>query len=237
MNHHRRRLWHGGGVLAILLFFVGTAVRGDDRADVLERLERATRVFYEVMEVPEEAIPQALLDRAACVVILPGVKKGGFIFAGMYGRGFISCRKRSGTGWSAPAGIRLEGGSFGLQIGGAESDVILLVMNRRGAERLLKSKFTLGGEASVAAGPVGRDTKAETDALLTAQILSWSRSRGVFAGVALKGSTLRPDREVNKILYGRELESATIIEQELPPPEPAKQLLSLLNKYSPVEVK
>src|SRR5215831_7690627 len=135
---------------------------------------------------PDKGIPQDLLEKAHCVVIVPGLKKGAFIVGGKYGKGYLSCRKRSGAGWSAPGTVRIEGGSIGFQIGGSETDVIMLVMNERGADRLLSSKFTLGGAGEVAAGPVGRPATAETDAYMRAEILSWSRDRGIFAGVSLQ---------------------------------------------------
>ncbi|MEK7751168.1 MAG: lipid-binding SYLF domain-containing protein [Acidobacteriota bacterium] len=197
-----------------------------------ERLRNAASVLQEVMETPDQAIPQELLDRAHCAVIVPGLKRGAFIFGARYGKGYVSCRKKSRVGWTAPGTVRIEGGSFGLQIGGSETDVILLVMNERGMDRLLSSQFTLGAGASVAAGPVGRSAKAATDALLSAEILSWSRSRGVFAGVSLEGATLRQDVSDNRELYGRTLENHEIIEKELPVPKPARKLVSLLNRYS-----
>lgn len=198
----------------------------------VRRLEAAATVFEEVMAIPDKAIPQELLDRAHCVAVVPGLKKGAFIFGAKYGKGYFSCRKKSGAGWTGPATVRIEGGSFGLQIGGSETDVILLVMNERGAQRLLSSKFTLGGDASVAAGPVGRTATAQTDAFMTAEILSWSRSRGVFAGISLQGATLRQDLSDNRALYGRTLENKEIIEKELPPPKAAERFISALNKYS-----
>jgi lipid-binding SYLF domain-containing protein len=166
------------------------------------------------------------------VVLVPGMKKGAFIVGAKFGRGFLSCRNTGGAGWTAPGAIRVEGGSVGFQIGGSETDVIMLVMNERGAERLLKSKFTLGGDASVAAGPVGRDASAQTDAMMTAEILTWSRSRGVFAGVSLQGATLRQDIDVNTDLYGKAYENAQIVKSGLEAPEPAKKMMSLLTKYS-----
>jgi lipid-binding SYLF domain-containing protein len=198
----------------------------------LKRLAAAETVFREVMEIPDRAIPQELLDRSHCVVVVPGLKKGAFVFGGKYGRGFLSCRKKDGLGWTGPAAVRIEGGSFGFQVGGKETDVVLLVMNERGAERLLSSRFTLGGQASVAAGPVGRTAGAQTDAFMTAEILSWSRSRGVFAGVSLQGATLRQDLGANRALYGRTLETREIVLQDRPVPEAAAPLISLLNKYS-----
>lgn len=216
----------GGFLLPAALLGTGLA------AQTVDRLEEAGAVLSEVMDISEKAIPQSLLDKAACIVIVPGVKKGAFIVGAKYGRGFISCRKEGGVGWTGPGAVRVEGGSFGLQIGGSETDVIMLVMNDRGAEKLMRSKFTLGGDASVAAGPVGRTASAETDALMRAEILTWSRSRGVFAGISLKGATLREDRGANKDLYGKTVKNAEIIKDKVPPPEAASGLISLLNKYS-----
>jgi lipid-binding SYLF domain-containing protein len=214
------------------LFLIVAAVAAYAQPEHVKRLEAAATVFEEIMSVPDKAIPQELLDKAHCVAVVPGLKRGAFIFGAKYGKGYFSCRKKSGVGWTAPATVRIEGGSFGLQIGGSETDVILLVMNERGAQRLLSSKFTLGGDASVAAGPVGRTAAAQTDAFMTAEILSWSRSRGVFAGISLQGATLRQDVSENRALYGRSLENKEIITQELPPPQAAARLLTALNKYS-----
>lgn len=152
------------------LLLIVAAVAAYAQPDHVKRLQAAATVFEEIMSVPDKAIPQELLDKAHCVAVVPGLKKGAFIFGAKYGKGYFSCRKKSGVGWTAPATVRIEGGSFGLQIGGSETDVILLVMNERGAERLLSSKFTLGGDASVAAGPVGRTAAAQTDAFMTAEI-------------------------------------------------------------------
>ncbi len=197
-----------------------------------ERLNRSAEVFQEIMAAPDKGIPQDLLDKSACIVIVPGVKKGAFIFGAKYGRGFFSCRAKGGVGWAAPAAVRVEGGSFGLQIGGSETDVVMLVMNERGATRLLSSKFTLGGDASVAAGPVGRTATAETDAYMSAEILTWSRARGVFAGLSLSGATLRQDLDTNKALYGKALQNKEIIGTSIAPPAAAKEFLAVLNKYS-----
>jgi lipid-binding SYLF domain-containing protein len=202
------------------------------QSDVEKRLDAAATVFSEVMQTPDKAVPQGLLDRAQCIVVIPGMKGGAFIFGAKYGKGFLSCRRKSGVGWTAPGSVRIEGGSFGLQIGGTETDVILLVMNERGAQRLLSSQFTLGGDASVAAGPVGRQATAQTDAYMTAEILSWSRSRGVFAGVSLQGSTLRQDSDDNKSLYGKDTDNKDIVAQEVAPPKAAEKLISLFSKYS-----
>jgi lipid-binding SYLF domain-containing protein len=217
--------------LATAVFLFGAGLL-HGQSDQVKRLTAAATVFSEVMQISDKAIPQDLLDRAQCVVVVPGMKGGAFIFGAKYGKGFLSCRKKSGQGWTGPGSVRIEGGSFGLLIGGAETDVIMLVMNERGAKRLLSSKFTLGGDASVAAGPVGRQATAQTDAYMTAEILSWSRARGVFAGVSLQGSTLRQDLDDNKAIYGRAVENQEIVFKEVPPPKEAEKLVSLLNKYS-----
>ena len=213
-----------------MLLFASNGYSDDDNA---QRLQNSVDVFKEIMSAPDRSIPKELLDEAQCIVIVPGMKQGAFIFGAKYGKGYLSCRKRDGIGWTAPGTIRIEGGSFGFQIGGEETDVVLLVMNNSGEGKLLSSQFTLGAGASVAAGPVGRSTKAETDALMTAEILSWSRSHGVFAGVSLQGATLRQDVGDNRDLYGRTLENKEIIDQQIPVPAPAKPLIALLDKYSP----
>jgi lipid-binding SYLF domain-containing protein len=202
------------------------------QTDDVKRLKEATAVFTEVMDTPDKAIPQELLEKAHCAVIIPGLKKGAFILGAKYGRGFVTCRKQGGVGWSAPGGVRVEGGSVGFQIGGSETDVVMLVMNERGASRLLSSKFTLGGDASVAAGPVGRSMTAQTDATLRAEILSWSRSRGVFAGISLQGATLRQDEDTNTALYGKKTTNRDIVTNGVAPPADAAPLLAALNKYS-----
>lgn len=166
---------------------------------------------------------------------MPGLKKGAFIVGGQFGKGFITCRHANDRGWSTPAAIKMEGGSVGFQIGGSETDVILLVMNQRGADRLMQSQFTLGGEGEVAAGPVGRNATAQTDAKFTAEILSWSRSRGVFAGIALKGSTLRSDKGENEVLYGKELDTKEVVTGRIMPTREGRALISALSAESPVE--
>lgn len=201
-------------------------------AEATDRLKASAEAFKEVMGIPDRDIPRELLAKAECVVIVPDLLKGAFIVGAQYGKGFVSCRKDNGVGWSAPGSVRLEGGSFGFQIGGSATDVFMLVMNKRGMERLLTTKFTLGGEASAAAGPVGRTTQAETDAALTAEILTWSRSRGLFAGVSLKGSTLREDKDWNKDLYGKEISNRDIIQEGVHAPKSADALIAELNRYS-----
>jgi lipid-binding SYLF domain-containing protein len=219
-------------ILALAAAFAVAPLTAAENNKTTERLEDSAALFNEVMNTPDKTIPQELLDRAHCIVLVPGMKKAALGFGGKYGRGFAVCRAVSGTGWGPPAAIRIEGGSFGLQLGVSSSDVILLVMNERGMNRLNTSKFTLGAEASVAGGPVGRHATAQTDALLTAEILSWSRSRGLFAGISLDGATLRNDIDENKALYGQPWNSKQILTSGAKPPAAAAKLIASLNKYS-----
>jgi lipid-binding SYLF domain-containing protein len=197
-----------------------------------ERLEESARIMHEIMGTPDQGIPQDLLNKAYCVVIVPSLKKGAFVVGGQYGRGFTICRRGAGMGWGAPGAVRVEGGSFGFQIGGSSTDVVMLVMNEHGMKDLNKDKFTLGGDASVAAGPVGRTATANTDAYMSAEILSWSRTKGLFAGVSLSGATLRPDRDGNKELYGEKLDNQQILMTTKEPPAAARALIAELDKYS-----
>src|ERR1051326_8986457 len=198
----------------------------------VKRLEEAAAVFSEVMATPDKGIPQEMLENAHCIVIVPGLKAAAFVVGAKYGKGYLSCRNKGGAGWSAPGTVRVEGGSVGFQIGGSQTDLIMLVMNERGADKLLSSKFTLGAEGSVAAGPVGRTATAQTDAQMHADILSWSRSQGLFAGLALEGATLRQDLDDNTVLYGKKLENRDIVTTGVRPPKAAAKLLALLNRYS-----
>jgi SH3 domain-containing YSC84-like protein 1 len=197
-----------------------------------KRLKESAEVLGEIMGADDRAIPQDLFAKAQCAIVIPAMKKGGFIVGAKYGRGFASCRQPDGKGWTGPVGMRVEGGSFGFQIGGAESDVVMLMMSKKGMDRLLSSKFTLGGEATAAAGPVGRDAQAQTDATMRADILSWSRSRGVFGGIALQGATLRDDGEVDEALYGAGVSRRDVLAGKKPAPEMAKVFVDQLNKYS-----
>lgn len=197
-----------------------------------KRLGEAAAVFSEVMATPDKGIPQELLEKAHCIVIVPGLKTAAFVVGGKYGKGYLSCRNKRNSGWSAPGTVRIEGGSVGFQIGGSSTDLIMLVMSERGADKLLSSKFTLGAEGSVAAGPVGRTATAQTDAQLHAEILSWSRSQGLFAGLALEGATLREDLDDNAALYGKKLENRDIVTHGRPAPKSAAPLMALLNKHS-----
>ena len=199
-------------------------------SDSDQRIDHAASAFQELMRTPDKGIPRDLLERATCIIIIPGMKKGAFGFGGKYGRGFAVCRVR--TGWGAPAGVRIEGASFGLQIGGSSTDVFMLVMNPKGMNRLIADKFTLGGEAAAAAGPVGRETSANTDVLMSAEILTWSRSRGVFVGLSLEGATVRPDSGENERLYGKRVSNKEIIAGEVRVPRSARTLTSALNQYA-----
>ena len=226
-------------VLILTLVCVLQVVAEDKEEKVDDRISASANVMKEIMGMPE-GIPKDLLNRADCIVIYPSVKKAAFIVGGSYGRGLITCRRGedfSGS-WSAPAMFALEAGSFGFQIGGEATDFVLLVMNQSGAESVLSSKVKLGADAAVAAGPVGRDAAAATDIVLKAEILSYCRSQGLFAGVSLEGSTIRSDDGANKVLYGRELSAKEIVrEGKVPPPASAKRLLLILRRASPVHRK
>jgi lipid-binding SYLF domain-containing protein len=200
-----------------------------------DRLKNCGTVLKEILDVPDD-IPQDLLDKADCVVVFPSVLKAAFIVGGSYGRGAMSCRKGADFRgpWGAPTMMALEGGSFGLQIGGQATDFVLLVMNESGARGILASKVKLGGDASAAAGPVGRDSSAETDATLRSEILSYSRARGLFAGVSLEGSTIRPDNGNNERVYGRKIPARDIVlSGKVPVPPAAQQLISTLDAKTP----
>jgi len=196
----------------------------------VERLNDSTKVIDELMNAGDKAIPSDLFHKAYCVIAIPSMKKGGFIFSGKYGRGFASCRKPGG-GWTAPGAMRVEGGGFGLQIGASSTDIVMLVMSEKGQKGLLASKFTLGAEASGAAGPVGRDATAQTDATMRADILSWSRSQGVFGGLSLQSGTLRPDNDVNQALYGKKEDNKEILTGKVEAPPTASGFLEALTKY------
>jgi SH3 domain-containing YSC84-like protein 1 len=213
--------------LAVACLSAGVLFAGETSS---ARLADSDAVLQEVMNTPDKGIPQDLLEKAHCVVIVPGLKKGAFIFGGKYGRGYMLCH--AGKSWSAPAGVTVEGGSFGFQIGGEETDAIMLVMNQGGATKLMQSKVTLGGDASVAAGPVGRTASADTDLQMHAEILTYSRSRGVFAGISLQGATLRPDKESNNELYQSHKTNQQIGMGKTTPPPAAAALRASLSKYS-----
>jgi SH3 domain-containing YSC84-like protein 1 len=221
-------------VLAIAGSITTTAFAADRAIKVADRLEASAETLTDMMRASDQGIPQDLIDKAHCVVVVPGMKKAGFIFGAEYGRGFAVCRRHTGVGWSAPAAMRVEGGSFGFQIGASDTDVVLLVMNDGGMKSLLTDKFTLGGDASVAAGPIGREATAQTDAVMHAEMLSYSRSHGLFAGIALTGATLRPDGESNHELYARDTTNHEILTGDFKTPTVARKFEHALNRDSAV---
>ncbi len=220
-------------VLAIAGSASTVAFAADREIRVNDRLDASAETLRDMMRASDKGIPQDLLDKAKCVVVVPGMKKAGFIIGAEMGRGFAVCRREGGAGWTAPAAMRVEGGSFGFQIGASETDVVLLIMNDGGMRHLLSDKFTVGGDASVAAGPIGRDASARTDAKLNAEILSYSRSRGLFAGIALEGATLRPDGDTNRELYTRDASNREILTGDFKTPAAADKFERALHRDSP----
>jgi len=223
--------------LVTILAIAGTmgtvAFAADREVKVDDRLDASADTLIDMMRASDRGIPQDLLDKAKCVVVVPGMKKAGFIFGAKYGKGFATCRRGGGSGWSAPAAMQVEGGSFGFQIGASETDVVLLVMNDGGMKHLLSDKFTIGGEATAAAGPLGRDAAAQTDAELNAEMLSYSRSRGLFAGISLEGATLAPDGETNRELYGHDSTNREILTGDFKTPAAAVKFERALHRDSP----
>jgi lipid-binding SYLF domain-containing protein len=205
----------------------------DDNAEQFKRIHEAAGVLSEILHAGDKSIPEDLLRKAHCVGVVPNLKRAGFIVGAKYGKGVVTCRVPNGEGWSAVSTIRIEGGSVGFQIGAGETDVIFIVTNRSGEERLMKDKFTLGGDASVMAGPVGRSAQAETDAMMKAEMLSYSRSHGIFAGVSLEGATLRPDNDDNTRIYGRPLTQREILHGDVEQPPSERPLIDELNRYAP----
>lgn len=219
-------------VLAIAGTMSSAAFAADREIKVDDRLDASADTLTDMMHAADKGIPQDLMDKAHCVVVVPGMKKAGFIFGAKYGRGFAVCRRQGGSGWSAPAAMRVEGGSVGFQIGASETDIVLLVMNDGGMKHLLSDKFTLGGEATAAAGPVGRDATAQTDAMLHAEMLSYSRARGLFAGISLEGATLRPDGDTNRELYGHDSTNREILTGDFKTPSAAAKFERALHRES-----
>ncbi|HVR22761.1 MAG TPA: lipid-binding SYLF domain-containing protein [Candidatus Polarisedimenticolia bacterium] len=223
------------GVILILQPTGPSVARAANNDKDEDRLKDCGAVLKEILDIPDD-IPQGLLDKADCVVVYPSVLKAAFVVGGSYGRGAMTCRQGEDFrgSWGAPTMMALEGGSFGFQIGGQATDFVLLVMNEGGARGILAGKVKLGGEASVAAGPVGRDTSAETDVTLRSEILSYSRSRGLFAGISLEGSTIRPDNKANEQIYGKRFEAKQIVRSDqVRVPAAAGQLVSTLNNKTP----
>lgn len=231
----KKKLTYLMSMLFVALPMLSAPVWADNQEKDQDRLQNSGTVLKEILDVPDD-IPQDLLDKADCVVVFPSVLKAAFIVGGSYGRGAMSCREGEDFKghWGAPTMMALEGGSFGFQLGGEATDFVLLIMNERGASAILKSKVKLGGDASVAAGPVGRTASAETDATLRADILSYSRARGAFAGIALEGSTIRPDGGANQQIYGQKIPAKQIVRSgKVAVPADAQKLVSTLNSRTP----
>lgn len=217
----------------LLLVSPPAPAQGRERADELKRLSRATEVFNEIMRTPDKGIPEDLLDKAECVAIVPGMKKGGLGIGGRYGKGVVMCR-RPDRSWSAPSFLTVEGGSIGLQIGFQQIDLVMVIMNREGMEKLVGDKFTVGADASAAAGPVGRQASAETNVRLDAQILTYSRAKGLFAGVTVNGAVVKQDKDDNRDFYGKEMDARQILfTGEVPVPAEARPLADALSRKSP----
>lgn len=216
--------------VGLLLALAPALMFADDHAKVTKIIDESANVFNEIMSTPDKGIPHDILNRAQCIGIVPNLKRAGFIVGAKYGRGVLTCR--TGNGWSAPSIIRVEGGSIGFQIGAGETDLVFVVQNKSGENKLMQDKFTIGGDASVMAGPVGRTGEAQTDAMMHAEILSYSRARGVFAGISLDGSTLRPDKDDNRMLYGSDVSQQQILTGAVRRPPEARPLYSALDSYS-----
>jgi len=220
-------------VLSVLVLILVTAAIAFDRDDSVKRLQRATEVFSEIMKTPDKGIPEDLLNKCECIGIVPGLKKGGLGLGGKYGKGLIMCRKPDRS-WTAPSFITIEGGSVGFQIGYTQIDVVMVMMNRKGVEKLIGDKFTIGADASAAAGPVGRQTAAQTNIRLDAEILTYSRAKGLFAGVSLDGATLRSDKDDNRAFYGKDIDARSILlDGSVAMPAEARSLASALSWQSP----
>jgi SH3 domain-containing YSC84-like protein 1 len=220
------KLFAGLAVAALM------AIPSFAQKDAAERLNAATETLNALFTASDKGIPQDLLAKASCVVVIPNLKKGGFIVGAEYGKGFFTCRKENGVGWMAPGSIKITGGKFGLLIGGAETDVVMLVMNKDGMRRLLSDKFQLGGDASVAGGPVGRDASAMTDAEMHAEILTYSRQRGIFAALDLSGAAVTEDTDSNRELYGQDISNKDLAAENVHVPATARPFIQSLDRLS-----
>jgi lipid-binding SYLF domain-containing protein len=214
----------------LLTAMTGLSVRADDRSDDIERLDNARKSLQELMATPDKSIPKELLESARCVAIIPGEKRAAFMFGGRYGKGLATCR--TGLGWSGPVFLTVGGGSFGFQIGGSSTDLVMLFRGRNGFQHLLSDKFKIGADATAAAGPVGRDASAATDVEMHAEILTYSRSRGVFAGVSLDGAVVEPDRSGDRALYGNHANREAILNGKVPVPKEAQGLVTEIERYT-----
>jgi lipid-binding SYLF domain-containing protein len=217
-------------ILSLLMIVPALAAPVDEHT---KRIQESATVLNEILDAGDKSIPKDLLEKAQCVAVVPNLKRAGFIVGAKYGKGVLTCRVPEGNGWSAVSTIRVEGGSIGLQIGAGETDLVLIVENKSGMNKLMADKFTVGGDASVMAGPVGRSADASTDAAMRAEILAYSRAHGIFAGVSLEGATLRPDSDDNRKIYGRAVSQKALLSGEVTPPESAAPLYAELNKYAP----
>jgi lipid-binding SYLF domain-containing protein len=216
--------------VGLLLALAPSLMFAADRGKLTKLMDESANVFNEIMSTPDKGIPHDILSRAQCIGIVPNMKRAGFIVGAKYGKGVLTCR--TGDGWSAPSVIRIEGGSIGFQIGAGETDLVFVVQNKTGQNHLMEDKFTVGGDASAMAGPVGRTAEAETDAMMHAEILSWSRARGLFAGISLAGATMRPDKDDNAELYGGSVTQRGILTGEVKKPAEARTLYSTLDNYA-----
>jgi lipid-binding SYLF domain-containing protein len=217
-------------VLTVAVLANTMAVAAEEPSEQVKRMDAAATVLDEIMGTPDKGIPEELLDSAKCVAVIPSMVKIGFVFGGRHGRGIATCR--TATGWSAPAPFSVTGGSWGLQIGGEAVDVVMLVMNDQGMEKMLSSKFKIGADASAAAGPVGRHVEGETDWKMRAEVLTYSRARGAFAGLTVNGASITQDKDGTRILYGRMIPSAEILKGKVKPPEGSHQFLATVRKYA-----
>lgn len=217
---------------ALAFSITAPAVFAEPKETTEKRMREAGAVLMELTSAPDKGIPHELLEKAQCVGVVPGLKRAGFLVGGEYGKGVVTCRTEGREGWSAPETVRIEGGSIGPQIGAGETDVVFIVMNQRGMDRLMSDKFTVGADAAAMAGPLGRTTAAQTDAALHAEILSYSRSRGVFAGVTLNGATLRPDKDDNTSMYGGNATQREILTGKFPVPSSAMPLIEQLRDFA-----
>ncbi len=219
----------------LIILLVAIVLPAFPAKKAIERAQRAAEVLDEVMGIKEQSIPLDVLSHAHCVAIIPGVKKIGLGLGGKYGKGVLTCRTSNNKSWTGPSTVRIEGGSIGFQIGGSSTDYVLLVLNKKGKQKLISSKFTLGVDAAVAGGPVGRSAQAQTDVQMRAEILAYSRSRGAFAGVSLEGATLRQDKNDNKDIYGKAVTPSEILDGDVAAPGSVQILIDTLTKYSGFE--
>ena len=219
----------------LIILLVAIVLPAFPAKKAVERAQRAAEVLDEIMGIKEQSVPLDVLSKAHCVAIIPGVKKFGLGLGGKYGKGVLTCRTSNNKSWTGPSTVRIEGGSVGFQIGGSSTDYVLLILNKKGKQKLISSKFTLGADAAVAGGPVGRSAQAQTDAQMRAEILAYSRSRGAFAGISLEGATLRQDKDDNKDIYGKSVTPTEILDGDVAVPASVQILVDTLTKYSTFE--